>query len=73
MGTDSQVYEFGQNISVFPTSSCHKFLDRYTQANIVNPDKIMEDAPSDQFLHCLLFIKQFSGTSESGQMCLLKF
>ena len=36
-----------------------KYLDRQTLANSVDPDQMLQNAPSDQGLHCLPHIQQF--------------
>ena len=49
-----------------------KFSDRQAWPNSLDPDQMLQNAASDQGLHCLLLIQQFFGTTDS-KMDLFKF
>ena len=36
-----------------------KYCDKYTFANSVDPDQMMQNMASDQGLHCLAYIRQY--------------
>ena len=48
-----------------------KYWDRLFWANSVDPDQMLQNAVSDQVLHCLLLIQQVLSTSKGSQMDLL--
>ena len=50
-----------------------EYWDRQTWANSVDPDQTLQNATSDQGLHCLSLIQLFLDTSTGCQMELLKF
>ena len=50
-----------------------KYLDRQAGTNSVDPDQMLQNAASDQGLHCLPLIQQFLDKSIDSKMELFKF
>ena len=48
-----------------------KYLDVQANANSADPDQMLHSAASDQDLHCLPLIQQFTGTLTRLVECLL--
>ena len=57
-------------ITIITLNSC---LDRRAYVNSVNPDKLLQNAMSDQGLHCLPLMHQFSDTSAGRKTDFLNF
>ena len=48
------------------------YSDRQAWVNSVDPDLMLQNAESDQDLHCLTIIKQFLDTTTGSKLDLLK-
>ena len=50
-----------------------KYLDKQAWTNSVDPDQRLQNAASDQGLHCLPFIKEYFRYSTSSKADFFKF